>query len=179
MHAIQTFSQADFPTALKWQAIAFMRVEWPFVFQGEGRLISEPYPPSLNPVHVAATEGDVLLSYASLLPLTLEHAGESFRVDGFGNLFTFPPYRREGLGSGVLARAMEAIRAGGADLSILFCDPANEGFYRRAGWETLPSPTFVGDHRHEANTMALFVTEKGRAARAAFRDQPLRIEEAW
>ena len=36
MPTVACFPRAQFLPILKLQAIAFMRVEWPFVFQGEG-----------------------------------------------------------------------------------------------------------------------------------------------
>lgn len=37
------YRQADFPPILRWQAVAFMRVEWPFIFRGAGRFAEHPY----------------------------------------------------------------------------------------------------------------------------------------
>ena len=183
MPTVTTYRQADFPPALKWQAIAFMRVEWPFVFQGPGRFAENTYPAELDPVHFAAAEGDSLISYASVLSLGLEHAGAAYRVYGFGNMFTFPPYRREGHGRRVLERATDFIRASEVDLALLFCDPALEPFYAARGWEALRSPTYVGRpgqlHEHDVLKMGLFVSEAGAAGRAAFAGEPLAVAEAW
>ena len=35
----------------------------------------------------------------------LDHAGQTYDVAGLGNVFTFPPYRREGFGSRVVDAA--------------------------------------------------------------------------
>lgn len=183
MPTVTTYRQADLPPVLKWQAIAFMRVEWPFVFQGPGRFGENTYPAELDPVHFAAAEGDSLISYAAALPLTLEHAGAAYRVYGFGNMFTFPPYRREGHGRRVLECATRFIRQSESDLALLFCDPALEPFYAACGWKALRAPTYVGPpgqlHQHEALTMALFVSDTGAAGRAAFDGEPLTVVEAW
>ncbi len=32
MVTLAAYQQAEFSAALKWQAIAFMRMEWPFIF---------------------------------------------------------------------------------------------------------------------------------------------------
>lgn len=183
MPTVTHYSQPEFPPVLRWQVIAFMRVEWPFVFRGAGRFAEHPYPPEVGPLHVAAAAGDSLVSYATLLPLDLEHAGAAYRVYGLGNMFTFPPYRREGHGQRVLAYATALIRRSGADLGLLFCDPALEPFYAACGWEAVRQPTYVGppgqQHPHEALTMALGVSERGRAGRAALDREPLCVAEAW
>ncbi len=150
-----------------------MRVEWPFVFTGPGRLISETYPPELDPVHFAASEGDALISYAAILRLTLAHAGANYAAYGFGNMFTFPPYRREGHGQRVLECATAYIRNSDVDIAILFCDAHLETFYARCGWEAIRSPTYVGpaeaQHEHPASKMMLFLSEKGQAQRVPSR----------
>src|SRR5690349_5122543 len=105
MPTVQHYHHSDFPAVLKWQAIAGMRVEWPFVFAEAGEFVTETYPPQLSPVHFAATEGDALLSYAAIIRLTLEHAGRTYAVYGFGNMFTFLPYRRRSYGTQVLQLA--------------------------------------------------------------------------
>lgn len=73
MTLVRAYIQADFPALLKWQALAFMRVEWPFIFTGPGKFTAETYPPECSPIHFAASEGDTLLSYAAILRLTLAH----------------------------------------------------------------------------------------------------------
>ena len=183
MTLVRSYPQGEFPAPLKWQAIAFMRVEWPFVFTGPGRLISETYPPALDPVHFVAAEGDALISYAAILRLTLAHARTDYDVYGFGNMFTFPPYRREGHGQRVLECATAYIRNSDVDIAILFCDAHLEAFYARCGWEAIRSPTYVGpadaQHEHPASKMMLFLSAKGQAQRGAFEAEPLCVDDAW
>jgi GNAT superfamily N-acetyltransferase len=183
MPTVRVYRDHELPPVLKWQALAFMRVEWPFVFQGPGRYAANTYPPELDPVHVAASEGDALLSYAAAIQLTLTHASERYAVYGFGNMFTFPPYRREGLGRAVLDQASRFIRESGVDLGLLFCDQALAPFYAASGWVPVQAPTYVGpaghQHRHDALTMALYVSDRGMQGRDRFDAQPLSVDEAW
>jgi hypothetical protein len=59
-----TYTDADFPSALKWQVLAFMRVQWPSIFTGERQFVTDTYSPELDPVHFVAAEGELLISYA-------------------------------------------------------------------------------------------------------------------
>jgi GNAT superfamily N-acetyltransferase len=183
MPTVTLYHQADCPPLLKWQAIAFMRVEWPFVFRETGKFAADTYPPELTPVHFVAAEGDALISYAAVLRLVLDHADTTYTVSGLGNMFTFPSYRREGYGRQVLDLATHFIRQSDVDVAILFCDPTLESFYTASGWEPVRSPTYVGlpsdMHAHDVLKMMLFVSDKGKTGKAAFASVPLMIEEAW
>ncbi|GAB4130458.1 MAG: hypothetical protein Fur005_16690 [Roseiflexaceae bacterium] len=177
------YHQAEFPAVLRWQAIAFMRIEWPFIFQSADRFMADPYPASLNPVHIVATEGESLLSYAAAQQMSIEHAATTYTTYGFGNMFTFPPYRREGYGRQVLDHATEFIRQSAVDLAMLFCDRSLVAFYAASGWEPMPAPTYLGSpaeqHTHDAIKMILFVSRKGQQGREAFANTPLTIREPW
>ncbi|MBN1815491.1 MAG: GNAT family N-acetyltransferase [Anaerolineae bacterium] len=177
------YQQSDLPTVLKWQAIAFMKVEWPFIFGGDLLFMTEPYPPDLHPVCFVASKGDSLISFASTLQLDLDHAGASYKVCGFGNLFTFPPYRCQGYGKRVLELATDFIKRSQVDVAILFCDPALEPFYAACGWEAALAPTRVGSPDEyellQASRMMLFVSEKGKKGEMDFETHPLYIEWHW
>jgi predicted GNAT family N-acyltransferase len=183
MPAYAVYQQADFPTVLKWQAIAFMRVEWPFIFTGPGKFTAETYPPALHPVHFTATEGDALLSYAATLRLNLEHADQMYTSYGFGNMFTFPPYRHEGYGQQVLTLATDFIQQSDVDIAVLFCDPKLQQFYAGSGWQVVRTPIRIGTpseyETHDVTPMMLFVSEKGQQGKENFERQPLYIEAPW
>ena len=140
---------------------------WPWV---EGGVLTRPYPLDLNPVHFALVVGDVLVSYAALIDAEVEVAGERYRAAGLGNVMTYPSFRGKGHGSRVVAAATEHARSSGADVAGLFCGPARVGFYERNGWRVVPSPP-----EDEAKRMMLFVSARGRAARAAFEREPFRL----
>jgi GNAT superfamily N-acetyltransferase len=183
MPSFKTYQQPDLPAALKWQVIAFLKTEWPFIFTGDDVFLAEPYPPERDPVHFVAAEGESLISYASAFRLSLDHADARYEVYGFGNMFTFPPYRRQGYGSRVLESATDFIKGSNVDVAILFCDSQLEGFYAACGWEVLPSPTRVGtpnDYEvHEGSRMMLAVSDKGRRGQLGFVEQPLYVEWPW
>src|SRR5919108_4498227 len=122
MAELTIYQQTNFPSIYKWQAIAFMRMEWASIFYDDNLYMSETYPPELQPVHFVIAEDDSLLSYASLLKLSLNHAGTDYLIYGFGNLLTFPPYRRRGYGRQILQAATDFIRQSEADAPILFFD---------------------------------------------------------
>ena len=82
MPELTIYQQPDFPSIYKWQAIAFMRMEWTSIFYDDNLYMSETYPPELQPVHFVMAEDDSLLSYASLLKLNLTHAGTDYRIYG-------------------------------------------------------------------------------------------------
>lgn len=183
MPALTVYPQTDFPAVLKWQALAFMRVEWPFIFTGPDKFVSDTYPPVFHPVHFTATEGDTLLTYAATLHLNLPHAGHMYSSYGFGNMFTFPPYRGEGHGQHVLALATNFIQQSSIDVAVLFCDPTLEAFYARSGWHVIHTPVRIGTpsayEPHAVTPMMLFVSQKGQHGKGDFERQPLYIESPW
>ena len=183
MPRLNVYQQLEFPAIYKWQAIASMRMEWTSIFQGENLYMPETYPPELHPVHFVMAEGDTLLSYAAILKLNLTHKGERYKVYGFGNMLTFPPFRKRGYGGQILEAATQFIRQSDVDAAILFCDPQLESFYATQNWVPTQSPTRVGEPGHyeeyEPTRMMLFVSEKGIQSKTDFETEPLYIEWPW
>lgn len=178
------YSQTDFPEVFKWQALAFMRVAWADAFVAEDKFITQTYPIELQPVHFVVAEGEVLLSYAATMKFTLEHNNCSYKVCGFGNMFTFPPYRREGNGHKVLKLAKNAIEQSDVDVAILFCESNRVSFYESVGWINTPSPTFVADDEssyeiYDEQRMMLFVSDKGNLGKSDFKQQPVYTDWTW
>lgn len=183
MPTLTMFEQQNFPSVYNWQAIAFMRCEWPSIFQGDILYLSEPYPPEYDPIHFVMAEAESLLSYATLLKRTLSHAGQEFTIYGFGNMLTFVPYRKQGYGRKILRAATEFIRQSSVDVAILFCDKSLEKYYAAEGWLATHSPTYLGYPEkqlpYEPLRMMLFLSEKGKAARADFENSPLWVDYPW
>src|SRR5688572_10134860 len=102
MPAVAAYEHAELPPVLAWQAIAYMRQTWPSIFTGGLTWITEPYPAELSPYHVVVHHGDVLVAYASVIRLTIPHAGHDYAIDGLGNVLTAAPYRGQGHGRAVL-----------------------------------------------------------------------------
>jgi len=183
MPALSIYSQTEFPVIFKWQAIAFMRCEWSDIFQGENLYMPETYPPENHPIHFVLAEGETLISYAAIMEVRLHHGGNVYHVYGFGNMFTFPPFRKHGYGEQVLLTATNYIRASAVDLAILFCDPKLEGFYAASGWQATHSPTRLGQpdqyQVYEPSRMMLFLSEKGRVHQKDLDNQPVYIDWPW
>ncbi len=182
MTRLLTYRHGGFPPGLNWQAVSFMRVEWPFI---DGGMLRETYPAVLHPVHFALVEDDLLLSYAATFRLRIEHAGVEYEMECLGNVFTYPGSRRKGYGRRVVGAATRHIRGSGADVAALFCAPALAGFYAASGWEPTPEAATLltgggGEpEEHGALRMMQFVSEKGEAGRRAFGTLPLRIPFPW
>ena len=183
MPTLTLYRQSDFPAIYKWQAIAFMRMEWSSIFQGDDLYMSETYPPELQPIHFVVAEDDTLVSYGALLKLNLTHAGFDYRVYGFGNLLTFPPFRRHGYGGQILQEATQFIQQSEVDAAILFCDPQLERFYAAKTWVPTYSPTRLGQpnqyEEYAPSRMMLFISEKGQKGQTDFENQALYIDEPW
>ena len=183
MPTYTVYQPADFPAVLNWQAIAFMRVEWPFIFTGPSKFTAETYPLACHPVHFTATEGDSVLSYPATLRLNLEHARHTYTSYGFGNMFTFPPYRREGFGQHVLTVATDFMQQSEVDIAVLFCDSHLEAFYARSGWQVVRTPVRIGTpndyETHDVTAMMLLLSKKGQQGKEDFEQQPLYIETPW
>ena len=183
MPELTIYQQTHFPAIYKWQAIAFKRMEWSSIFYDDNLYMSETYLPELQPVHFVMAEDDSLLSYASLLKLNLTHTRNEYLIYGFGNLLTFPPYRRRGYGRQILQAATDFIRQREVDAGILFCDRLLESFCAEKGWISTPSPTRLGSPNHyeeySPSRMMLFVTESGQRGAADFESPPIYVDWPW
>lgn len=161
-----------------------MRVEWPFIFSGDARLSTDIYGADLRPVHVVVAEGEVLISYATVIRTDLDHAGQTWRTCGLGNVLAYPPFRGEGHGRRVVDAATGYIGGGDVDVAALFCDPSLAGFYAKSGWAALEgATTLVGSkadpESYGALRMMLFVSAKGRAGRPLFKGHPWSVGDPW
>lgn len=183
MPTMTIYEQQNLPGVYKWQAIAFMRCEWPSIFQGDILYLSDPYPPDFEPVHFVLSEGESLLSYATLMKRDVLHAGRNYTIYGFGNMLTFAPYRKHGYGRKILQAATEFIRQSPVDAGILFCDKSLEPYYATEGWLVIQSPTYLGHPKqrtpYEPSRMMVFVSETGKAAQSEFESLPLWIDYPW
>ncbi len=182
MTPLLIYSHDEFPASLRWQAVSFMRVVWPFI---DGGMLRETYPAALRPVHFALVEDDLLLSYAATFRLSIEHAGEGYEMGCLGNVFTYPGSRGRGYGRRVVGAATARIRESGADVAALFCEPDLGGFYAASHWEPIQEAGTVltggGGEAEELDAvkMMLFVSDKGRLGRRAFETLPLRVPFPW
>ncbi|MFL5806543.1 MAG: GNAT family N-acetyltransferase [Roseiflexaceae bacterium] len=135
-------------------------------------------------MHVVVTEQHMLISYAAIMQLVLSHAGSTYAVAAFGNVFTFPAFRGEGYGRQAVDAAVRAIQTSTVDLAIVFCKPHLLAFYRASGWELIDGAgTRIGTSAdftdHPYHRLMLLVSEHGRHARSAFMQSPLYIAWPW
>jgi GNAT superfamily N-acetyltransferase len=184
MPQLHGYPHQKFPSDLNWQAVSFMRVEWPSILLGGHRLGNETYPADRHPIHIVVTEQQMLISYATIMQLALPHAGSIYDVAAFGNMFTFPAFRGEGYGRQVVDAAVHFIQMSTVDVGIVFCKPHLLRFYRARGWEAMDgartrvgTPGSFTDHPY--HRLMLFVSDHGRRARSAFAQSPLYIEWPW
>jgi hypothetical protein len=134
----QLYTDNTIPQSLTWQALSFLRCEWPFLFTGANRLRTQPVG-GPGTTYVVQADGGVLLSYAEVLRVTAARAGEPARVLGLSNVFTFPPYRSEGHASAIIQAVAGLINGSDAELAILFCEKELEPFYAARGWQLAPA----------------------------------------
>ena len=184
MTKVQIYPHPELPEIYKWQILSFMKVEWPFIFSGEYQFSQDTYPPEQDPVHFVIARGEALISHAEIIKMNLNQSGIEYLVYGFGNVFTFPPYRGSGYGQLVVSAGTSYIVESKADLGILFCDPALLPFYEKAGWTGFPNAsTRIGSpeksDENDGLRMMMFLSEKGKNGYSAFVDQPMYIDDPW
>jgi predicted N-acetyltransferase YhbS len=152
-----------------------MRCEWPWLFAGDGRLRSDPFPAS---VHVACTDGSVLLSYAEVVETTALRDGKHVRVAGLSNVFTFPPYRREGHASEIVRAANSLIDQRDPEMAILFCEDELVPFYAALGWTAAPAGT-ITSAADIPQAMVRQAAIDGADLIAGLRGAPVMVATAW
>jgi hypothetical protein len=85
---------------------------------------------------VLVWDGDTLICHVGIYLRSGLHDGAPVRIAGIGGVQTHPGRRREGTAAAALARASVFMRDEyGFDFGLLFCEPHNDGFYQRVGWE--------------------------------------------
>ncbi|MEM7254110.1 MAG: GNAT family N-acetyltransferase [Pseudomonadota bacterium] len=190
MAQINLYPDADFPEDLEWQAVSFIRTEWPFAFGGPkrlGRRVRTEHDPIHETIaHVVVEEEGVLMSYATIIGTRIVHEHEAYQSYGLASVFTYPQFRREGWGKHVVQTAThDVVSRADADICILFCQPPLVPFYRQCGWHWIDGvSTLVGPleapKAHGSQRMMQFVSPKGRAGRDTFNTVPLYVgTQAW
>jgi predicted N-acetyltransferase YhbS len=184
MITLLTCPDNELPPYVRWQALSFLRMEWPSIFQGELRLTQHLHDPVLQPFHFALVEAEILISYATAVRMELDHSGSRYRIAGLANVLTYPPFRKEGHGARIVRAATDHIRASDADVAALFCQSSLGPFYARAGWEAMQGcVTQIGPAESprplDALRMMLFLSEKGKAGRTDFEERPWYIGHHW
>jgi predicted N-acetyltransferase YhbS len=132
----QLYSAETLSRSFTWQALSFLRCEWPFLFTGVNGMRDQPFG-DRRTTYVLRADGEVLLSYAEVLEVMGRRSAEPVIVLGLSNVFTFPPYRREGHASEMMHAVRELINTSDAQLAILFCEENLQPFYARHGWQVV------------------------------------------
>jgi len=155
---------AELSEAHEHQIRSFVRLHWhdEYLYDIDAPLV----PPERHPVHVVVAERHALLSHGRVTWVPFEHRGGTYRLYCLGDVFTYPAFRRRGLGADVVAAATGMIEEDReADLAILFCDPAHQNFYARHGWRPAPAlrATVGGGEKQDGLPMVLLQSDRARA----------------
>jgi GNAT superfamily N-acetyltransferase len=180
---LNTFTNGDLPDYFAHQIRDFIRIHWfdPFQFD----LNAPAMPDEWQPVYFVVGEGQALFSHASVVTRTVECNGQSFSCSGISSAFTYPAFRKRGYGSQVVEAATQYLQASAFDLALLWTDADKAEFYGRWGWQHHPSIRAYAEEReapyhYDAFTMMLVLSEKAKARRSEFENNPLYIGEyAW
>jgi len=187
MAELLTFTSAEFPESLKWQAISFLRVQWPDGFTGENRLRDWVTREEAHPIHIVLVEGDMLISHTNVVWKYLDHDGETYIAYGLTGVFTFPSFRGQGYGSQVIAAGTTHIRRSDADIAMLYCDASLRNLYAKQGWASMDaSISYIGTKEEpelveDEILMMLFLSSKGHQGKAAFETRPIHFggDHTW
>jgi predicted acetyltransferase len=180
MAQVSIYPSSKLPLPLKYQVLAFIRLEWGWVFQGENRFWDYTRKPT-HPINVVVHEQYVVISHAQINWRMIQHAGRSYKVYGISAVFTYPSFRREGYGRQAVQTATDAIRRSDADVAMLFCLPHLQEFYESCGWTYLPNTRVLygdlrqPDHPEEEILLMLFVSSLGKEGQSAFETLPIYV----
>ena len=179
MAELLTYTSADLPESLKWQAVSFLRMQYPDGFVNENRLRNWITREADHPIHIAIVEEGILISHTNVVWKHLDHAGVTYKAYGLTGVFTYPSFWGQGYGSKVVAAGTDYILRSDADIAMLYCEGSLMNFYARQGWISMDkSVSFIEEKNRPVRVddeilMMLFISPKGQRSRAAFEDQPI------
>ena len=187
MVELLTFTSPTFPDILKWQAVSFLRVQWPDGFTGENRLRDWVTREDDHPVHIVLVEKDILISHTNVVWKYLEHDGVTYKAYGLTGMFTFPSFRSQGYGSQIIAAGTNYIQKSDADIAMLYCDESLRDLYANQGWIHMDrSTSYIGTKEEpelvdDEILMMLFLSPKGQHGQAAFNTKPIHfsLDYTW
>lgn len=135
---------------------------------------------------LVAVEDGRIVSALQIFTRTIRLRGEPVPLGGIGSVGTHPDFEGRGLSTGLLRRAIDAMRDRGMALSLLFT--GRVGFYQRLGWVKVLHPLLVARRRSDAEPVAARVfraddlpaVQQIYAAYSGWRDgATLRDETYW
>lgn len=160
----------EFPLHFYYQVQAFIRIFW--VDGDDFDIDLGLHEPATR---IVVAQGKSLIAYAAIVRRDIEIAGSTFVCAGLGDVMTYPAFRKRGYGGQVVKTATDIMLAdASADIGLLWTAPHNTHFYARYGWLPMPDMTTVEgdpnapDVMDDEPAMMLFLSEKGKAARASF-----------
>ena len=180
MPQLYSYPSPELPAHIKWQILSFIRIEWAFVFEGDLKFWDYTVKDT-HPVNFVIVERDLVISHAEINWRYITHAGETYKVYGLSAMFTYPSFRNEGYGQQIANAVTDYVLASDADVGMLFCLPPLREFYEKSGWiamETMQVKSGPEDNPYLNEgeiTMCLFVSEKGKRARADFEQLPVYV----
>ena len=171
-------STEELPEQFEWQIRTFLRILW---FDGNQDEHCEPLTATeFHPVYfVLSKEDSLMISYARIIWMSLNHLGETYKIYGLGDVFTFPASRNKGYGRLVVSSATNYIRSDSdADVALLLTKPKLEKFYQHSGWEHIPNLRLLTGEKTKPQlnsdfAMMLFLSQKAQHNQTNFQTQSI------
>ena len=179
MVELLTYTSTELPENIRWQALSFLRVQYPDGFKNENRLRDWVTSDDDHPVYIVLVEKGILISHTNVVWKVLDHEGQTYKAYGLTGVFTYPSFRGQGFGSLVVEAGTEYILKSDADIGMFFCDKKLVNFYARHGWLHMKTSTsYTGTREHpmlvdDEELMMMFLSPKGKNGWAAFGTKPI------
>jgi aminoglycoside 2'-N-acetyltransferase I len=191
---ILSFPEAATPPELRAQVVALQHQAWPRADAAARSSVTLTHDPALHPRSMLLVEGGRVLAALDILSKELVHAGRRYRAGGLSTVVTRREARGRGYGRRLVAAARQAMAAENLDLGLFTCDRPLQGFYERAGWQSLPGAVLIGGTRScpfpsdqpgmDKVTIAAFFSAEAQRHRSSFQHSrielyPGEIDQLW
>ncbi|SDS38301.1 GNAT family N-acetyltransferase [Actinopolymorpha singaporensis] len=123
------FADDALPAELRWQVLSFLRIVWPEGFTGDLRYRDWITRAEYQPYHLLYVADSLVVSHLEIVDHEVGCDGVTYQAQALTSVLTFPPFRREGWASRLVATACRRIEAGDGDLGLICCSPEKVGFY--------------------------------------------------
>lgn len=179
-----SYTTKELPENLKKQLLTLYRKFFPDGFTGknEDRDWLDKF--SIPTMRFLILDIDKIVSHAAIITKFIEH-GIGYKLAGLGGVLTVEEYRGKGYGTEIVKLATEYIDTKDFDIAVLFCEPKNQKFYERNGWQPLLNPNITvgeyGVHEYPQKnvTMIRFISEKAKKNKDTFVDKPIFFGNEW
>ena len=124
------------------------------------------------------------ICHADLILVGLSHCKQNFKAAILSNVLTLPAFRKQGLGSLLIAAISREIQCSKCDFGLLFCDSRLKYFYTAHNWESFElGLNRIGTSEQFKSflslRMMLFVSKKAKAYKSGFSNSPLYLPHAF